>query len=413
VALSGTLDTFALPDVLRLLGSTQKTGRLRITGDRGSGSVWVDDGQVVATELKAINALDPTDIEVVFGLLRFEEGSFTFESDAGSHEPGSPTAMDPILGAAEEMLTEWRLIEEVVPSLSAWVGLCPELTGSDVMIDAARWQAIAAIGAGAQVGAIAEVLQLNEIESCRTMKELIELGLVELIEEPAEMHGVADAAIADVHLAEADLVEDGLVDDSSAEVHEDEDLQEEHDTEDSHSEDSHSDDSHSEDRGDHDSNEDGDGSTSFIEESLANDAFEAAFADSVEDDGQDEGFTPEPDRGVPSTVPSLASLASSEDSSIDPLLSTGDPLAMMGETSDRSGGLFSASGADDVSDDDLNPAEMARQLANLSPKAAKAVAAAAKASTDAERDAALAAVEAEDDSVNRGLLLKFLGSVES
>ena len=56
---------------------------------------------------------------------------------------------------------------------------------------------------------------------------------------------------------------------------------------------------------------------------------------------------------------------------------------------------------------------MARQLANLSPKAAKAVAAAARATTDAERDAALAAVEAEDDSVNRGLLLKFLGSVDS
>ena len=64
-------------------------------------------------------------------------------------------------------------------------------------------------------------------------------------------------------------------------------------------------------------------------------------------------------------------------------------------------------------DDELDPAEMARQLANLSPKAAKAVAAAAKATTDAERDAALAAVEAEDDSVNRGLLLKFLGSVDS
>ena len=70
-------------------------------------------------------------------------------------------------------------------------------------------------------------------------------------------------------------------------------------------------------------------------------------------------------------------------------------------------------GADEVAADDLNPAEMARQLANLSPKAAKAVAAAAKATTEAERDAALAAVEAEDGSVNRGLLLKFLGSVDS
>ena len=58
-------------------------------------------------------------------------------------------------------------------------------------------------------------------------------------------------------------------------------------------------------------------------------------------------------------------------------------------------------------------AEIARQLANLSPRAAKAVAAAAKATTEEEREAALAAIEAEDDTVNRGLLLRFLGSVDS
>ena len=48
MALQGTLDTFALPDVLRLLASTRKTGRLRITADRGSGSIWLDGGSVVA-----------------------------------------------------------------------------------------------------------------------------------------------------------------------------------------------------------------------------------------------------------------------------------------------------------------------------------------------------------------------------
>ena len=56
-------------------------------------------------------------------------------------------------------------------------------------------------------------------------------------------------------------------------------------------------------------------------------------------------------------------------------------------------------------------AEIARQLANLSPKAARAVAAAAKATTPEEREAALAEVEASDEQINRDLLLKFLGSV--
>ena len=44
MALQGTIETFALPEVLRLLGSGAKTGRLRLSGDRGSGSVWIDGG---------------------------------------------------------------------------------------------------------------------------------------------------------------------------------------------------------------------------------------------------------------------------------------------------------------------------------------------------------------------------------
>jgi hypothetical protein len=57
--------------------------------------------------------------------------------------------------------------------------------------------------------------------------------------------------------------------------------------------------------------------------------------------------------------------------------------------------------------------ELAKQLATLSPRAANAIRAAAEATTDEERDAALGAVDGDDDSLNRGLLLKFLSSVKS
>jgi hypothetical protein len=65
-------------------------------------------------------------------------------------------------------------------------------------------------------------------------------------------------------------------------------------------------------------------------------------------------------------------------------------------------------------DDPAEADEVARQLASLSPKAARAVAAAARAETDEEREAALAEVTGDDDEpINRGLLLKFLSSVRS
>ena len=57
-----------------------------------------------------------------------------------------------------------------------------------------------------------------------------------------------------------------------------------------------------------------------------------------------------------------------------------------------------------------DPAEVARQLANLSPRAARAVAAAARADTDEEREAALADMDETDEPLNRGLLMKFLSN---
>jgi hypothetical protein len=384
VALSGTLDTFALPDVLRLLASTAKTGRLRITGDRGSGSVWVAKGDVVATELASAVSYEPTNEEVVFGLLRFSAGSFTFEADAQSPNAGDPLAMEPVLGAAENMLVEWRAIEEVIPSLDLWVGLCPALSGPDVMVDQHRWSGIAVIGSGCQVGAVSEALKLNEIDSCRLVKELLELGLVEFIDEPAGMPAPSSFEPAPV--------EDDVFESPIADVHVFEDA------------------------------------TPGEPEALLHelDALDDAPTFAVGDDDFDA------DAPRHEVEPSLAALSSSEDS-IDPLLSAGDPLDelssfedddeieaqdvgtdRLGADQDEAGeNIFAGAAAGIDGDDELDPAEMARQLANLSPKAAKAVAAAARATTDAERDAALAAVEAEDDSVNRGLLLKFLGSVDS
>ena len=79
VALQGSIDTFALDDVLRLVASTAKTGRLTLHGSRGSGELLVRDGQILdGTVTTDEHVGDLT--ELVFELLRFEDGEFEFDA---------------------------------------------------------------------------------------------------------------------------------------------------------------------------------------------------------------------------------------------------------------------------------------------------------------------------------------------
>ncbi|MEO6317551.1 MAG: DUF4388 domain-containing protein [Acidimicrobiales bacterium] len=179
MALQGTLDTFALPDVLRLLAATNKTGRLRLTGSRGTGSVWVTSGEV--TTLEATNAPHATTaVDALFELLRFEDGDFTFDAEATHDAPGQSTDVEAILEQSEALLAEWRGIEAVVPSLDAWVTLRPSLPRPEVTVDQDGWTTIVAVGAGATVRRIGDDLCLSELPVSRAIKDLVDAALVEI-----------------------------------------------------------------------------------------------------------------------------------------------------------------------------------------------------------------------------------------
>jgi hypothetical protein len=330
VALQGTIETFALPDVMRLLASTKKTGCLRLDGSRGTGSVWVDSGQIVAGEAtRAPHADGP--VEVVFEMLRFPDGDFVFDSDVKSASPGSPAEVEKVLGEAEALLEEWTAIEKVVPSLESWVALADELPGDEVTLDRERWRLLVAVGGGATVGQVGDRLQMGEIVVSRHVRHLVEQSL---------------ATVSDASAGSAAPVAAAPTPDAAAPTPDAETMVL-------------------------------DGSDRDLVEALADDGPAA--------DARFEPFNPD-------------ALVIEVDSPADDL----DLASTAGEPAEFNGG-----GLADPSD----AAEIARQLANLSPKAAKAVAAAAKATTQEERERALADVDDDEDPINRELLIKFLGSV--
>lgn len=177
MALQGDLDSFALPDVLRLLAGAAKTGRLAVTGSAGHGEVWLDAGELVGGGVTTAPRAESTE-DVVFELLRFTNGSFVYDDGERLVEAGARVAVDDALGRAESLLGEWAEVETVVPTMDAWATLSPDLEGDGVHVDADRWRVLAAIGGGRSAAALAEDLGVGDLSVCQRLKGLVELGVV-------------------------------------------------------------------------------------------------------------------------------------------------------------------------------------------------------------------------------------------
>lgn len=174
--LQGSLDNFALDEVLGLLESTSKTGRLEVTGNRGKGTLRLHQGELVdAVASITTNGVEPE--AVVFELLRFEEGTFSF--DTTDHEDGSfAQHVSSVLSGAEARLADWRTIEAVVPSLRHMVTPIPSLPEDEVAISRQEWATLIAIAAGCPASHVCEELGLGEVEGSRQIMGLAQRGLV-------------------------------------------------------------------------------------------------------------------------------------------------------------------------------------------------------------------------------------------
>lgn len=176
MALQGTLDTFALADLVRLLAATAKTGELAIDGDRGIGRLWFDNGDLVGGE----PTLGGGVANALFELLRFDQGSFRFEVDvAPDAERRAESALD-VLSAAETRLEAWRAIEALVPSLGVSLALRAEIDADDIVLTRDLWRRLVAVGGGTTAGGFGSTLGLDEVGAATEIKDLVDRGLIEV-----------------------------------------------------------------------------------------------------------------------------------------------------------------------------------------------------------------------------------------
>lgn len=357
MSLSGTLGSFALPDVLRLLANTGKTGLLSVETERGRGTLAFVDGKLAQCVSPWSGHIDAGAV-VLFEMLCAEDGAFNFDGDVSTSELGGDhLELEEVLVTAEGYRREWEEILRVVPSTDSYVALVADQQEDTVTLSSSQWRAVVALSGGASVSELGARLGLGELPTGRMVRDLLKLGVaaIELVENPT--------VISDAY--------------SSSTAY------------------------------------------SLADNYAASEDEYQGFADSWSDDPP--SWSDEPPAVLNHRefddvlTPFGTEPVSEEFPEEDPRggLFSGDTFAEL-EANLRESNFGATPGPEQGLVADLQDSnQLARQLANLSPRAAAAVAAVAESTGNAEGEEAFGPViDDGDDSINRGLLLKFLSNIK-
>ena len=256
--LRGSLDTFALPEIVRLIASSGKTGVLTAETFRLKGRIFLDEGAINfattrgddgdledlrrMTTSRAHNerrgrkdsspgqtledVVEQQALEVFVRLMRMSGGKFVFDEGARTRAFGTGAVLrldvDKIIDQATSRITEWLDIETVVPSPTTRFTLNRDLADDEfeVTLDARSWTFLAAVGDAASVQDLAERLRIFEFPAARKVAEFVRRGLLVPADAKAEFSTVpvivtetkpvdaasveADAEASDDHAASDD-----------------------------------------------------------------------------------------------------------------------------------------------------------------------------------------------------------------
>jgi hypothetical protein len=236
--LEGNLDDFSLPDILRLLASTSKTGRLAIQQEDAAGRVDLADGQVreasgdayhlaiarrllgaglvTADDLSAVlRGRDrlPTDLELareladsdrmesgtlaevvreqtvdaVFDLLRWKQGTFRFDGHALEGQDGQALELavpvDDVLAEATSRLESWPSVEERTGDGGAVVTISrPPGERAEVSLSPDGWSLLSFVDGRRTVTELAHLSGQGEFRTRRTLVALLDEGVITIAE---------------------------------------------------------------------------------------------------------------------------------------------------------------------------------------------------------------------------------------
>ncbi len=230
MALTGTLESIPLPEVLRMLSRSRKSGCLRVDAGGLQGKIYLSDGwltyattrrdQDLRADLLSAGMVDEAGwkyverrergiaevltegneqedltqfiseqiTDVLFRLSRPGHGTFDFGEDVGPHYPTEQQInIEVCLDEAEKRIAQWRLIEEVIPGVNFRLRMVQELPeeAREVTITVDTWRLLSALNGQGTVEEVASRLGTTDFKIAQVMAQMVRQGLLEVVDQLA------------------------------------------------------------------------------------------------------------------------------------------------------------------------------------------------------------------------------------
>jgi hypothetical protein len=171
--LRGNLAQLSLLDILRMLSSGSRTGRLDVRQGVKTGEVYLQRGSIIHAVIGA-----QMGERGVYTLMGWLEGEFSFTPEVEAPERSIDTPTEQLLLEASRQAAQWEDIKDVISSIDTVFNINPSGSTNTISLKPIEWQVLAQIDGEKSVADIAEVLNLNEFEVARIVYSLATAGLL-------------------------------------------------------------------------------------------------------------------------------------------------------------------------------------------------------------------------------------------
>lgn len=184
------------------------------TPGRPLGEILVEQGVVSAQEVR--RQLRFQIEEAIFTLIQWKDGYFRFEETPAVQGGGVGVRVptESLLMEAARRVDEWSTLESKIPHMGVIPALVPDSPdGPTLDLHPSEWEVLAEIDGKRTLKDIATQLGRAEFDVAKIVYGLVTTGIVEILEEPAEVAAAGDARPLRDALGEAKLaLSDGHAD---------------------------------------------------------------------------------------------------------------------------------------------------------------------------------------------------------